>query len=349
MPKEKWLIDPSELDEFQKVIYDIGLDESFIIKGCAGSGKTILALFRAQEILIRSEIDDVPPSFTVVVFTKALSSFIRASIISLGIDIHQVVHYDKWLGDEVDHLIVDECQDFKSEEIDTLMSAKTESIMFYGDTQQQLYHDRLNLEELSRKTGLKLRELEKNYRLPKSIAEFVWHLGTDDKLRDKCMRPGFDKPRVLKRDNWQKEIDFIVAEIRARNYTDVAILLPFNNKIVAPTTNAGIRNVESVIEYLDNNSFSYEAKFYDSSNYEHDDLDFDSELPKLMTFHSSKGLQFETVFVPFCDYPVHDDWVVEHIKNPLFVALTRTYKNLYITHSGKLTQFFKKIPPHKYD
>ena len=349
MPKEQWLVDPSELDEFQKVVYDLSLDESFIIRGCAGSGKTILALYRAQEILLMSEIDELAPSFTVVVLTKTLSSFIRASIISLGINLHQVVHYDKWLGDEVDHLIVDECQDFKAEQIDILMSAKLQSIMFYGDTQQRLYEGGLSLEELSKRTALKLKELEKNYRLPKSVAEFAWHLGTDPNLRDKCMRTGFDKPKIIKYEEWQKELDFIMAEIRSRNYTDVAILLPFNHKTKAPTTNEGIRNVESVIEYFDSKSFSYEAKFYDASRYEHDDLDFDSELPKVMTFHSSKGLQFETVFVPFCDYPVHDDWVIDTIKSPLYVALTRTYKNLYITHSGKLTQFFKKIPPHKYD
>ena len=349
MPKEKWLIDPAELDEFQKIVYDLGLDESNIVRGGAGSGKTILALYRAHEILITSEIENSPPSFTVIVLTKTLSSFIKASIVSLGIDLRQVIHYEKWQGDSVDHLIVDECQDFDEEQIDFLMSMKIKSIMFYGDSQQQIYDKGLSLEALRTKTLLPLKELEKNYRLPKTIADFVSHLGTDKNLRDKCMREGFEKPRVIKFNSWQEELDFIMAEIRARNFTDVAILLPFNNKSSAKLTNAGIRNIESVIEYLDNKSFSYEAKLYFSNDTELDELNFDSELPKIMTFHSSKGLQFETVFVPFCDYPVHDQWVIDTLTNSLYVALTRAYKNLYITHTGKLTQFFKTVPPFKYD
>jgi len=349
MPKEKWLIDPSELDEFQKAIYDLDLDDSFIIKGGAGSGKTLLALYRAQEIQLRAEIDGELPSFIVIVFTKTLSSFIKSAIISLGINIRQVLHYEKWDKDEVDYIIADECQDFTAEQIDDLFSSQQKSIMFYGDSHQQVYQNRLNLEQISERTGLSIKELERNYRLPKTIAEFVWHLSTDINLRDKCMNPGFDKPKLKKYENWQKELDFIMSEIDSRRYDDVAILLPFNHMEKAPLTNERIRNIECVREYFDSKGFSYEAKMKDSHNKNFDDLDFDSELPKIMTFHASKGLQFETVFIPFCDYPINGKWLNENVKNPLYVALTRTCKNLYITHSGAVTEFFKKIPSYKYE
>lgn len=51
----------------------------------------------------------------------------------------------------------------------------------------------------------------------------------------------------------------------------------------------------------------------------------------MMTYHSSKGLQFEHVFIPECT--VEDD----ANRNPLYVAVTRTYRALYIMHSGNLS------------
>jgi superfamily I DNA/RNA helicase len=78
------------------------------------------------------------------------------------------------------------------------------------------------------------------------------------------------------------------------------------------------------------------------------DLDFDSDNPKVLTFHSSKGLQFETIFIPFCDYPNHDNWFKTKYQNPLYVGMTRTYKYLYISHSDRLSPFLNDIPPTSY-
>ena len=59
-----------------------------------------------------------------------------------------------------------------------------------------------------------------------------------------------------------------------------------------------------------------------------------------MTYHSSKGLQFEAVFLPNCES--NDN------KNPLYVAMTRTYQSLYILHSGNLSNFFDCVPTNLY-
>jgi superfamily I DNA/RNA helicase len=73
------------------------------------------------------------------------------------------------------------------------------------------------------------------------------------------------------------------------------------------------------------------------------DLNFNSDNPKLMTYHSSKGLQFEAVFLPECNCSDNDS------RNPLYVALTRTYQSLYIMHSGNLSSFFDSVPRNLYD
>jgi len=347
MPKEKWLIDPSELDEFQREIRGLSVNDSYIVKGCAGSGKTILALYRANDIRIQAlaEDENAIASFTFVVYTKTLRSFIRSGIQELGINLKQVITYESWDASEVDYIIVDEAQDFTQEQIDVFETARRKSIMFYGDTQQQLYDGRLSVEEIARSLKLQQKELTKNYRLPKTIASFASHLSQDKDLENKCTKQGTEKPILRKFVSWQEELDFIMNEIKTRNYTDVGILLPFNIKSAAPYNNFH-RNIKDVKEYFDSKDFRYEFKLREDDR-DTMAIDFDSDLPKLITFHSSKGLQFETVFIPFCDAPNHDNWFIEKYQNPFYVALTRTYLNLYITHSDRLTPFLNGIPSEK--
>ena len=349
MPKEKWLIDPAELDEFQRDIRGLGINDSYAVKGCAGSGKTILALYRANDIRIDTLAGDenAIASFTLVVYTKALREFIKSGIIELGIPIKQVIHWEKWDGDEVDYIIVDEAQDFTQGRMDVFNGAKIKSIMLYGDTQQKLYPGGMSIEAAAKHLSIEQKELLKNYRLPRAIASFASHLCEDKDLESKCVKVGTEKPRLKQFSSWQNELDFIINEIKTRNYTDVAILLPFNT-IKKAKSNNGHRNIETVKEYFDSVDFRHEVKMSEdeSSAFE---LDFGSDNPKVMTFHSSKGLQFETVFIPFCDYPNHDNWFQKNYENPFYVAVTRTYKNLYITHSEGLSPFLKEIPSTKYD
>lgn len=203
MPREKWLIDPAELDDFQRDIRSLGINDSYVVKGCAGSGKTILALYRANDIRIEAlaEENNSGASFTMIVYTKALMGFIRSGIIELGIPIKQVINFDKWDASEVDHIIVDEAQDFTQEEVDTLAGAKLKSIMLYGDTQQQIYNylksgGVLSIEQIAKHLDIPEKELIKNYRLPKTVASFASHIGLDKDIESKCVKIIGDKPRL---------------------------------------------------------------------------------------------------------------------------------------------------------
>lgn len=354
MAKEKWLIDPAEYDEFQREIAGISINASFVIKGCAGSGKTVLALDRVDNIRIQTiaEDENSKPSFTFVVYTKALKDFIRSGALQKGINIDQIIHFDKWNRNPVDYLVIDEAQDFGKAQIDIFENSKRKSIMFYGDTQQQVYREKdgsrtLSIEQIQDYLNLKDKELNKNYRLPKLIASFASELSDDKDLENKCTKTGTEKPKLRKCKSWKDELDFIINEIETRNYTDVCILLPFNIVKRAPTNNFH-RNVQTVKDYFDEKGFRHEFKMRDDDS-DSMDFDFDSELPKVMTYHSSKGLQFESVFIPFCDIPNHDGWLVKNYSNPLYVALTRTYRNLYLSYSDSLSPFFSGIDKTKYD
>lgn len=347
MAREKWLIDPTELDEFQVGIRELSIDASYVIKGCAGSGKTILALYRANDIRIDAEASGKKANFTVLVYTKTLRSFIRSGIRELKIGLNQVIHYKNWDGNPVDYIVIDEAQDFTEAELDEIIKGAKKSLMFYGDSHQRLYLGGMMLEDIAKKQGIPEKELLKNYRLPKLIAEFASYLGDDRHLASKCIKTGTTKPIVHQFGSWQQELDFIINEIQLRNYTDVGILLPFNTPANAKERNQH-RNVKTVINYFDQKKFTYEYKMREDDS-DTIELDFESNNPKVLPFHSSKGLQFETVFVPFIDYPNHDWWFKKYYRKPLYVALTRSYRNLYLTHTNEVNPFFGGIPRTAYD
>ena len=62
-----------------------------------------------------------------------------------------------------------------------------------------------------------------------------------------------------------------------------------------------------------------------------------------MTYHSAKGLQFETVIIPFFKGARNTDE-----RKALYVAMTRTYRNLYILCEGALQYPLSNVPGRLY-
>ena len=63
-----------------------------------------------------------------------------------------------------------------------------------------------------------------------------------------------------------------------------------------------------------------------------------------MTYHSAKGLQFETVFLPYIENFSGN----ESDRKALYVAMTRTYRNLYVMYSSILPSPLNKIDSSLY-
>ena len=59
-----------------------------------------------------------------------------------------------------------------------------------------------------------------------------------------------------------------------------------------------------------------------------DNLNFNTTLPKIMTYHSAKGLQFDMVILPLYNGASDDE-----AKKALYVAMTRTMHSLYVLYS----------------
>lgn len=331
MAKEAWYINEQEMDSFQVPIVQRRMESSFVVKGCAGSGKTVLALWKAREV-IESELG----SYYVVVYTKALRQFIQDGVEVAGLDESRVLHHHRWkrqIDRNADFIIVDEVQDFSREEILELQAAAGTALVLFGDSAQQVYKNLkrglLTIEQIASHTGLNMESLVLNHRLRKKVARVVEHLNIDgDSLESRCQNEGADKPFLIRRDSFESELDFIMATIQERGYTDVGILFETNLE------------VETADTYFAKKDFNVEAKYdVDYPDRTKFSLNFRSENPKLLTYHSSKGLQFEAVFVPNCSTANPRGG-----KSPLYVALTRTYQDLFISHHRGLTPLLQTVP-----
>lgn len=116
--KKDWMIKESELDEDQIKVLMATLDKSCIVAGCAGSGKSILALIKAQRI--QKERGN---NYKVIVFTKALCHYMNTGRKELGLRNEFYYHW-QWKNrmncSPADYIIVDEIQDFDKPQIRNL-------------------------------------------------------------------------------------------------------------------------------------------------------------------------------------------------------------------------------------
>lgn len=365
MAKKDWMVVESELDEDQiKVLMAIN-DKSCLVSGCAGSGKSVLALIKAQRIQKEKGND-----YQIIVYTRSLCDYMNAGREALELH-NEFYYYEEWKwkktlktyanglsymvydkdcnGNRVpnmpkaDYVIVDEIQDFTREEILEFINSARKNFFFFGDTAQSIFQglkDTIPVQAINRLFPMgkepKNFELYRNYRLPLPVARVAQYIGIDLDEFDERTYKSKDTtiPKFVCYNSLNEQIAAIASIIRRQNLTDVGILLPHGD------------DVRSTCKLLDMNGVNYEAKYEDKTNWRNsvNNLDFTTSNPKVMTYHSAKGLQFGTVFLPgIC--PLSDDPVRQiSEQKALYVAVTRTYHDLYVMYSGVLPAPLSKVP-----
>lgn len=323
MPRD-FMVKESMLDDYQMDLLDRTLDRSLVVSGCAGSGKSVIALQKAKRIQAERGRD-----YTVIVFTKALKDYMQAGRQELGLNDAFYYHWD-WKNrrgmPKADYVIVDEAQDFTREEIREFINSARKNIFFFGDTAQSIYGG-LKATLSMREIGNMLPNADAvplyfNYRLPKPVAKVTQdYIGVGvDSYRERTYKSTENqKLRFIRYSSGEDQIKAIARIIKARNLTDVGILVPHNESIPQMSKQLNSQGINHEIRYNDRNDFHNNV----------DTLNFNSTNPKLMTYHSAKGLQFETVFLPYVESANSDD-----DKKALYVAMTRTYRNLYVMYNS---------------
>lgn len=356
MAKKDWMVKTTELDDQQREVFFSVLDKSCIVTGCAGSGKSVLALLKAQRIQKEKGQD----SCQVIVYTKSLSGFMRKGKESLNLS-SKFYYYEEWKwkktmrrygrlgmlpvyerdgnGDKIpnmpstDYVIVDEIQDFEQSEIQEFISATGKNFFFFGDEAQSIFQKYRNTISPSAINkiffpaggGAKLWELYYNHRLPIPVAQVAQYVGVNlPPFNPKIYKSEeTELPRFICYQSKDEQIEAVSRIIKNQDLEDVAILLPTGD------------DVKSVYDALCNLGIDCEVKYDDRGNIRNslDTLDFDTPNAKIMTYHSAKGLQFETIFLPYIEL-YYDDRADD--SRALYVAMTRTSRNLFLMYCGQL-------------
>jgi hypothetical protein len=92
MRLESWFI--TNPDERQQEILQIGIENSLIVKGAAGSGKTNMAIYKANQAENNS--------FVIIVYTIALKKMVKYGLKELQLDASRVVHEWSWINRGID-------------------------------------------------------------------------------------------------------------------------------------------------------------------------------------------------------------------------------------------------------
>ncbi len=335
----RWMLRDDELDDIQYEVKNLKID-NMLVKGCAGSGKTILALHKLKSI-----VDNNQGSCLMVVYTITLANFVRDGLYALDINPDLVCHYHelKKIKDRrYDYIIIDEVQDFSEEMLDTVLKMTKKNVLLFGDDQQQIFNFRkdegLSLEKIRKLTNIRSNNvyvLEKNYRLPENIAKFSEQIiDCSNELSLRCHVRGGQKPLVYLFKNIEAELSAIMNLIDEDDMKNVGILVKTNDEVI------------EIKEILENANFNFEYKYWDKKVL-CDTVLYSNTLPKLMTYHSAKGLQFEFVFLVECNV----DYDEENFHKALYVAATRPTRQLTVSSNVtyNLSPLIKDIENHFYD
>ena len=318
-------VDEESMDDDQLDLIDMEVEKSMLITGCAGSGKSVIAMYKAEQIA------KTGASVILIAYTKSLSAFMREGSDREKLNYSFYHHYlwkEKLGKPSADYIIVDEIQDFTEEEIKEFMKAAKVAYLFFGDSAQSIYKQygkqTISIDQISELTGLKPLCLYNNYRLPRSIAKITQpYVGVDvNPYEDKVYQNKEKRlPHIIKYEDFDKQILAIEKIIEKNSETlfsqSIGILLPSNDLVIDTCRKLQDLGVSVEFKYND-----------DESNNFIDTLDFSSSTPKILTYHSAKGLQFDTVILPMYAGAADDD-----SKKALYVAMTRAMHQLYVMYS----------------
>lgn len=255
--------------------------------------------------------------------------------------------YDSLLVDDsprrYKHIIVDEGQDFSPMMLKALVKAipSDGSFTFFGDIAQQIYGNSLSWKA----SGIEIKKIwkfEYNYRNPKEIALFAqdilkhpkWERKGDEYVTANLEVPAAGiKPTLVKYHDDNEEIAGIVKLLQNRAGRNVIIVQ--SRQLVTRFIAALYKSGVFANEIIKDRSSSIKDGVY------------------VTTFYSAKGLEFDTVFIPFLnekDYPDPDklekcedkEKVYQRALKLFYVAVTRAKHSLIMSYSTKLTSLFPK-------
>ena len=370
----KWMVSINDLDAVQlRAIENIidNQDENHWVKGFAGSGKTIVL----THVLERLATAKPPVKVCFATFTHALKDLVESGLsdnAKLRIDISTFNGLGKMRND-YDLVVADEMQDIPSRYLPALAS-KSEVLIIAADLDQSIFKSACSVRELNAAVKpAKEHQLREIHRINDTIFEIATSVYTDVEIvTNTTVRDDGELARIYRGSSLKDEMLTMYAEAERVSTKErpSAILLPTRKLLdkfislvaadnsyvgVVPCVNDGERPEigEQADPFKDVNAFlkrnksplqvfgSGSGSLYDSDT---------RKMVYLMTYHSSKGLDFANVFLPH----LTDGMSLNAMKGStdleerrlFFVAATRARERLYLSYHDEPHRFIEEIPDY---
>ena len=359
----KWMIPADQLDNDQQTFMfeELSKPDNKWIKGFAGSGKSVLLIHAIAE-RVRKEPE---AQILLVHFYRSLQSMYQAGISELNIPDRNIyyVSYIHFQKDPrvFDYIYCDEVQDLTPEVLD-LMKNNCRQLIVSGDPHQSIYDKDpktkrpvVSVEQIAQVCSAKEFPLKTVHRLTKSVLNLISSLiPTMGILKAKKNDKKVDVTvRKVIGNNKYEEVEYILKQAKEAISIEetAAVLLPTHQDIlqfVGHVCNLNETENWSVTKTRwGNNDYTALNNYFYRNNIHlhylgngHGNLMQASNQGKLiiMTYHSSKGIDFDNVYLPFLDQNAN-------IKNEtlFMVALSRSKGTLILTHSESTHDYLEKI------
>ena len=357
----KWLPAENELGREQRDFLSevINTEQNESVAGFPGSGKTVVLLYAVVNLRKKNPNAKI----LIVEFTHALIKMLQAAINEIAkeqtyIDLHLDdveirTYYDfvKQKHTQYDYIICDEVQDIPTLAIQN-MQQRAKRVIVGGDANQSIYTEDpmwkmapCSQAEIDYILSPNKTNLTIIYRLTKKIISAINSFLPSMKIlqgRSTMVKTNV-QIRLWKSADKRQEAIHIMEEATSRlnNNDSVGILVPTHSKVIAFANHAldiakkpiweevknkyGNTDFANLNRHLKENGIPMQYVANGFGNFSSENL------ITLTTYHSSKGLDFDSVMLPFCNAMDMPSMVTPTL---FMVAMTRSRKDLFVSYSS---------------
>ncbi len=342
-----------DLSKEQDAIYNLDLDGNYLVSGPPGTGKSVMALYRAQAL----SIDERTPS--VLMYNNALQQYTEQAAQEIEVDGY-ITTLHKWMwrfwkthyhsnppvlqanpyvhdwdeiamrfvsqppsGASLNELVVDEGQDLPPG-FYRLARFLSQNITVFADENQRLWDLNTTIEEIRRSIAPKEHmELRRNYRNSAEIAAVAatFYCGSPTGIPDPPQRHG-ERPTLRAFGKMNDFVEHVATYATSRSHLSIGVACPTGSV------------QKKLFNRLSSRNLGLPVQTYISNDKEHSKLDFTQPAITLVHYKSLKGLEFDTLFVPELQ-AVAGDPSSAALRMTFYVVASRARNELHLSWTGE--------------